>query len=67
VTAPVVTVGSTDSIDAAAALMRDRSVRRLPVVDAGDLVGVVTTTTLAHSVSRLRDAVLRARRGTGRE
>lgn len=40
--APVVTVGSTDSVDAAMALMTTRRFRHLPVVDAGELVGIVS-------------------------
>jgi CBS domain-containing protein len=65
-TAPVVTVESDESIDVAAELMREHSIRRLPVVDDGDLVGVLTTTNLAHYVPRLRDAILRARREASR-
>jgi CBS domain-containing protein len=57
---PVVTVESTASVDAAAALMMEHSVRRLPVVD-DDLVGILTTTNLAYFLPRIRDAVLRAR------
>lgn len=41
-TAPVVTVGPTDSVDAAMALMTTRRVRHLPVVEAGALVGIVS-------------------------
>lgn len=60
-TTPVVTVTSTDSIDTAATLMKTHSIRRLPVVDDGTLVGVLTTTNLAHYIPRLRDAILRTR------
>lgn len=60
-TAPVITVGSGESIHAAAALMKDHSIRRLPVVDDGDLVGVVTTTNLTHYLPRLRNSILRSR------
>jgi CBS domain-containing protein len=64
--APVVTTTSTAPIDAAAELMRDYSVRRLPVVDDGRLVGMLTTTNLAHYIPRLRDAIRRARTGSKR-
>lgn len=60
-TSPVVTVTSPESIHAAATLMRDHSIRRLPVVDDGELVGMLTTTNLAHYIPRLRNDVLRAR------
>jgi CBS domain-containing protein len=63
---PVVTTTSTASIDAAAQLMRDHSIRRLPVVDDGELVGVLTTTNLAHYIPRLRDVIRRARTGSNR-
>ncbi|MHB9287141.1 cyclic nucleotide-binding/CBS domain-containing protein [Halobacteriales archaeon Cl-PHB] len=58
---PVVTVQADESIHAAAATMKDHSIRRLPVVDEGDLVGVLTTTNLTHYMPRLRNTVLRER------
>lgn len=60
-TSPVITVTSTESIHTAASLMKDNSIRRLPVVDAGDLVGIVTTTDLTHYLPRLRNTILRTR------
>ena len=60
-TSPVVTTESTESIHVAATLMRDHSIRRLPVVDDGELVGMLTTTNLAHYIPRLRNDILRAR------
>lgn len=60
-TTPVITINSTESIHAAATLMKDRSIRRLPIVDAGDLVGILTTTGLTHYLPRLRNTILRAR------
>lgn len=59
--APVATVDAGESIHAAAAQMRDRSIRRLLVVDGGDAVGMITTTDLTHYMPRLRNAVLRSR------
>lgn len=59
--APVLTVDSGASIHEAATLMRDHSVRRLPVVDGDDLVGILTTTNLTHYIPRLQNAVLRTR------
>lgn len=60
-TAPVVTIASAESIHAAATTMKDHSIRRLPVVDGEDLVGVLTTTNLTHHLPRLRNAILRSR------
>ncbi len=62
-TTPVVTITSTESIDTAATLMRDHSIRRLPVVDDDHLVGILTTTDLTHYLPRLRNAILRTRDG----
>lgn len=60
-TSPVVTVASTETIHAAATRMKDHSIRRLPVVDDGALVGILTTTDLTHYLPRLRNTVLRSR------
>lgn len=57
--APIVTI-ATETI-AAADLMRDHSIRRVPVVDDGRLVGIVTTTDLAHYLPRLRQTISRDR------
>lgn len=60
-TTSVTTIQSTDSITVAATLMKDHAIRRLPVVDDGELVGMVTTTSLAHYIPRLREAIHRTR------
>lgn len=60
-TAPLVTITSTDDIHTAAALMKDQSIQGLPVIDDGDLVGIVTTTDLTHYIPRLRNTILRGR------
>jgi len=60
-TAPVITVASTESIHTAATLMKDHSIRRLPVVDDGNLVGILTTTNLIHYLPHLRAHILRGR------
>lgn len=60
-TRSVVTIDSSASIHEAAALMREHSIRRLPVVDDGELVGILTTTNLTHYLPRLRNTILRAR------
>lgn len=59
--APVVTVESTESIHAAATLMKEHSIRRIPVVDDDELRGILTTTDLTHYLPRLRNTVLRSR------
>lgn len=42
-----VTVSSDQSADEAVKLMRERNIRRLPVVDGGDLVGIISLGDLA--------------------
>jgi CBS domain-containing protein len=59
--APLVTVASTEDIHAAATVMKEHSIRRLPVTDDGDVVGILTTTDLTHYLPRLRNAILRGR------
>ena len=58
---PVVTIESTEPIHAAADTMKRHSIRRLPVVDEGQLVGIVTTTNLTHYLPKLRNTILRQR------
>lgn len=60
-TTPVITISSAECIHTAATLMKDHSIRRLPVVDADNLVGVLTTTNLTHYLPRLRNTILRTR------
>jgi len=59
--APVVTVDADANLLDAAEVMKDNSVRRLPVFDDGELVGIVTTTDLTHYMPRLRNTILRDR------
>ncbi|QIO25182.1 CBS domain-containing protein (plasmid) [Haloarcula sp. JP-L23] len=58
---PVITINSTANIHTAATLMKEHSIRRLPVVDDGHLVGILTTTNLTHYLPRLRNTILRER------
>jgi len=58
---PVVTIESSEPIHAAAETMKRHSIRRLPVVDNGQLVGIVTTTNLTHYLPKLRNTILRQR------
>jgi FOG: CBS domain len=55
--APVETIGPETSLAAAATTMREEGVKKLPVVADGDLVGIVTTTDLAHFLPRYRTEV----------
>ena len=55
--APVVTVTPATTLADAATTMREEGVKKLPVVADGDLVGVVTTTALAHFLPRYRTEV----------
>jgi CBS domain-containing protein len=59
--APLITIASTENIHAAATLMKEHSIRRLPVTEDGDLIGILTTTDLTHYLPRLRNTILRGR------
>lgn len=48
----VVTVGPDDGVDTAVVSMREHAVRRLPVCDGDDLVGIVSLGDLAEEFSR---------------
>ncbi|MFC7020851.1 MULTISPECIES: cyclic nucleotide-binding/CBS domain-containing protein [Haloarcula] len=58
---PLVTTASTDDIHVAATLMKEHSIRRLPVTDDGELVGILTTSDLTQYLPRLRNTILRGR------
>lgn len=58
-TTPAVTVEADRSVPEAAALMVDRGVNRLPVMDAGRLVGIVTRGDLVRAYLRRDDEILR--------
>ena len=45
-----VTIGADDSVDEALATMKDHKVRRLPVIDGHELVGIVSQGDLAKSI-----------------
>jgi CBS domain-containing protein len=45
-----VTIGADDSVDEAMKTMSDHKVRRLPVIDGHDLIGVVSQADLAVSI-----------------
>ncbi len=45
----VITIGKNDTIENAAELMAEKKIKRLPVVDKGELIGIITATdVLAH-------------------
>ena len=46
----VVTIGADDSIDEALRTMKDKKVRRLPVIDGREVVGIITQGDLATNV-----------------
>jgi CBS domain-containing protein len=46
-----VTIGADDSVQLALQTMKDHKVRRLPVIDGHDLIGVVSQADLARSIS----------------
>ena len=51
-TSPAVTIGADRRVEAAAELMIDESVNRLPVLEAGKLVGIVTRSDLVRAFAR---------------
>jgi len=51
--APVITIDITDSIELAVELFREHNVKKLPVTDDGELVGIVTTTDLSYYLPHL--------------
>ncbi|MDQ3644444.1 MAG: CBS domain-containing protein [Actinomycetota bacterium] len=55
----VVTIGADDSVDEALSTMKDHQVRRLPVIDGHDLIGVVSLADLAQNIEdeKLGDVV----------
>jgi CBS domain-containing protein len=58
-TSPAITIGPGERVSAAAALMVERGINRLPVVDTGKLVGIVTRADLVRAF--LRDDALIAK------
>lgn len=62
-TAPAVTIGSGRRITEAAALMTTKKVNRLPVVDNGRLVGIVTRADLIRAYLRTDDQLAETIRG----
>jgi CBS domain-containing protein len=46
-----VTIGADDSVEEALKTMKDKKVRRLPVIDGHELVGIVSQGDLATNVS----------------
>ena len=54
-----VTIGADDSLDEALRTMTEHKVRRLPVIDGHDLVGIISQADLARSIdeSRVGDLV----------
>lgn len=59
-TAPAVTISSGGRIAEAAAIMTGRGVKRLPVVDDGRLVGIITRADLVRAYVRSDDELTRA-------
>jgi CBS domain-containing protein/acyl dehydratase len=50
---PIVSIGPDATIEAAAEAMREHTIKRLPVVEDGEVVGIVTTTDLASYLPHL--------------
>ena len=47
----VVTIGADDSVEEALRVMKDHAVRRLPVIDGHDLVGIISLQDVAQNLS----------------
>lgn len=58
---PVVTTAASESVETAAGCMKAEDVKKLPVVEDGRLVGIVTTTDLTYYIPRYRLDVGRRR------
>jgi CBS domain-containing protein len=58
-TAPALTISPVRSVDEAARLMTEHGVNRLPVVDDGELVGIVTRADLVRAFTRGDDEIAR--------
>ena len=58
-TAPAVTISPRRRVAEAARLMIDRSINRLPVVDHGQLIGIVTRADLVRAFNRADDEIER--------
>jgi len=56
---PLVVVGRDESVWAAADLMVDRGVHKLPVVDSDQIVGIVTKTDLVRQISTCEEGQVR--------
>lgn len=56
---PLISVPSTEEIHRAAALMKEHSIQRLPVIDDGELTGMLTTSDLTDYIPRLRNTIRR--------
>jgi CBS domain-containing protein len=50
----VVTIGADDSVDEALSTMTEKKVRRLPVIDGHELIGVVSQADLAQEIDNAR-------------
>jgi CBS domain-containing protein len=48
---PVVTIGADDSVEEVVAVMKDHRIRRLPVIDGTEVVGVVSQADVARKLS----------------
>jgi CBS domain-containing protein len=49
-----VTIGADDSIDEALRTMKDKSVRRLPVIDGHELIGIVSQADIARNIDEVK-------------
>lgn len=57
----LISVTSDEEIHTAATLMKEHSIQRLPVIDDGELQGMLTTSDLTDYLPRLRNTIRRTR------
>lgn len=67
----VVTIGADDSIDLAVSTMKEHAVRRLPVIDGTDVIGIVSQADVARhldgdQVGEMVESISEARDNTAR-
>jgi CBS domain-containing protein len=54
----VITISPNDTIEKAAQIMTENKIKKLPVVENGKLVGIITLTDIVASGIKLEDAIL---------
>jgi len=56
---PVITISPDEPIEKAAEIMTENRIKKLPVVEKGELVGIITLTDIVASGVKLEEAILK--------